>query len=235
MGRYLPRNISSRTTGIGVIMLIILFMLAGQRTIPQLFSNFLPAEANCTSLARPEDPDRHQSLVQREASADGTPIDVRVRLGGLNEDGSRTITVILTNGTVGTLPIRVPNDPIGNPNGFINVGTVSNDGVGILVNSTFAQTTLQDARTPLAEDQVRMLVPLQSCSISQTFTGAQLAGFGISQGASITGYYRNSTSGVINQRDAQSIFGDMGLWVGAVASDPEVVPVLTTIQANAGG
>lgn len=192
------------------------------------------------ALRRPVDSDLHQSLIQRVASERTTPIRVRVRIGGVNPDGSRMISLVLTNLTIGTLPIHIPNNPIGNPNGIINVGNVGGDGVGILVNSTFAQTALPDTRAPITEDQVRLLVPLQSCVVSQSFSAAQLASSGISPGVPVTGYYRNSTSGVINQRTAQSLFGDMGLWVGAVASDSEFVPVTfvpapTLIQASAGG
>lgn len=213
-------------------MLIILFMLAGQRTLPQLFSNFLPAEASCISLRPPTEADRYQSLIQRESSERFTPIRVRVRLGDLNTDGSRTITVILTNLTVGTLPVHIPNDPIRNPNGFINVNTASSDGVGILVNSTLAQTRLGDAGTPLADTQVRLLVPLQSCAVSQTFTAAQLTG--VTQGATVQAYYRNSTRGVLTQRIEQSPFSDFGLWSGVVVSNQITVPAVT-FSAEAGG
>ena len=192
------------------------------------------------ALRRPFESDLHQSLIQREASQRMTPIRVRVRVSDSNLDGSRTITVILTNLTVGALPIHVPNNPIGNPDGLINVDNMSNDGVGVYVNVPFTQTSLSDTRTPITEDQVRLLVPLQSCSISQIFPAAFLASSGISPGKVITGYYRNSTSGVINQRTAQSLFGDMGMWVGVVASDALFVPlnasiVPTPIQASAGG
>lgn len=213
------------------MMLIILFMLAGQRTIPQLFSNFIPAEAACTSLRTPSEADRFQSLIQREASSRGTPIRVRVRLGNLTPEGTRTITVILTNLTVGTLPIHVPNDPTGNPNGFINVNTTSSDGVGILVNSPLASNTLPDVGTTLNETQVRLLVPLQSCAITQTFSAAQLTG--LAQGSTIIAYYRNSTRGLIPQRNSQSTFADFGLWVGVVASNQVLVPPVT-FEAEAG-
>jgi len=205
------------------MLLIVLFMLAGQKTIPQFFSNFLPAEAECIALRSPSESDRHQSLIQRAASERMVPIRARVRIGDVNGDGSRTISVILTNMTVGTLPIHIPNNPIGNPSVQLNVDSGSGDGIGILLDSTFAQTTLPDTRAAITENQVRLLAPLQSCAISQTFPSTFA---GISPGRAITGYYRNSTSGVINQRTPQSIFGDMGLWVGAVASNAEFVPAI---------
>jgi hypothetical protein len=232
MGRYIPRNISSRTTGIGIMMLVILFMLAGQRTIPQLFSNFIPTEADCTSLRIPSEADRYQSLLQREASARGVPVRVRVRLGDLNPDGSRAITIVLTNLTVGTLPIHIPNDPVRNPNGFLNVSTPSTDGVGIVVNTPLTQGILPDTNTLLNDNQVRLLVPLQSCTISQTFTAAQLTG--VTQGATVTGYYRNTTRGVLTHRTDQSIFTDFGLWSGQAVSNQVLVPPVT-FSAEAGG
>lgn len=235
MARYIPRNLRGTNAGIGILLLIFMFVMAGPRT----FSNLISLEGSCASLRRPSEPDIHQSLIQREASQRMTPIRVRVRVSGQRDDGSQVVTVVLTNATVGTLPIVIPNDS-NFPDGRLDVNNQTSDGVGILVTGAVTLPTLSDTRAPVAYDQVRMLVPQQSCTVSRVLSAAEAAQAGLRAGAPVTGYYRNSTSGTITQRTVNSVFPDLGLWVGAVASQPVVVPSVfiptqTPIIASAGG
>ncbi|MCU0466288.1 MAG: hypothetical protein MUF38_17190 [Anaerolineae bacterium] len=232
MGRYIPRGIQGRNAGIGILLLIFLFILAGPRTLPQFISRFLPVEGACINLRQPSTPDLNQSIIQREASERMTPIRVQVRVSGQRDDGTQQIEVVLTNMTVGTLPVRIPNDPIGNPNGRMDVNNLSDDGVGVLIGGAFTQPAPVNTGAPLATDQVRLLVPQQSCTLTRVFTPGEVNQFGIRGGVGITAYYRNSTAGTINQRTPQSIFPDMGLWVGAVSSAPVAVPAFFSPTAT---
>jgi hypothetical protein len=167
------------------------------------------------------------------------PVSVQVRVGAPQPDGSIRLTVILTNMTVGTLPVLIPNDTA-SPNGRLDVGGANIDGVGVVATSTFALPTVADTRAPITLTQVRLMVPQQACSISRVLTAQEAQNAGIRPGVPVVGYYRNSTIGVLTTRSNPSLaplFGDLGMWTGAVASDPVVVPLFapTPIAASAGG
>lgn len=239
MARYLPRNLRGRNVGIGLLLLVTLYILAGPRTVPQFVSNLLPIDGSCVSLRRPSEPDLHQSLIQREASQRMVPLSVQARVSAQQPDGSYRVTVVLTNMTIGTLPVLIPSD-VNSANGRLDIGGTNADGVGVVATSTFTLPVINDTRAPISLDQVRLMVPQQTCSITRVLSAQEAQNAGIRAGAPIVAYYRNSTSGVLTTRSSttvQPLFGDLGMWTGAVASVPVVVPFVapTPIAASAGG
>lgn len=207
------RRTSNRV--VGIFLLIILAILAGPNVLPRLVSNVLPfvdEGAPCSRLRVAEDRDRHQSWIGRLATEGEDPITVEISPGLLptTATGTLDIKIIVTNNTVGTIPLVFPGD--------ILVNNPSVNGLGVVFGNSAIQQALPEAGL-IPDSNIRLLTPQQRCVERVSILGSQLGTFGIGPGTPVRAYYRNTAQGVVNTSES-SIFNDQGLWVGVAASDP---------------
>lgn len=226
--RFLGNNrVGNPNTLAGIFLLIMLAVFAGPSVLPQLIRNTLSViDASegpaCASLRTGEDRAIHQSLLGRASSQRiQPPISLDVRTGPLPPDptGNFVITVVITNETIGTIPILVTDDQlILDPNNGLNgIGVVFNNPTGIIANGT-------EGVNSYAEDRVHLLGPRQLCVHRVTLPLNQVPGFSalIDQNATVKAFYRNNARGTAIAAPGQTpIFSDQGLWVGVVESQPQ--------------
>jgi hypothetical protein len=209
------------STIFAALLLLLLVVLAGQNTFSGFFSNVFSRYFNvrpaCILMRSAYDRDDHQSLIARAASQRAQPLQVDLLVGPYptTPDGLLTLTIVLTNTTIGTVPFVYSGGvPFNNP---------VPDGFGI-VTGTQPLPPVSSTTGFLPESNIRLLVPLQSCVEVVNLTVAQLQQFGISAGTIVRAYYRNSNAGAL-QSDASAIYPDHGLWVGMAISRDQAIPV----------
>lgn len=213
---------------VGIFLLIMLAILAGPNVLPRLVSNMLPfvdEGAPCSRLRVAEDRDRHQSWIGRLATQEESPITVEVSPGLIPTVATETleIKIIVTNNTVGTIPLVFP--------GEVLVNNPSINGIGVVFGNAAIQQAAPAAGL-VPDSNVRLLTPQQRCVERVRILGSQLGSFGIGPGTPVRAYYRNTAQGVITPT-ANSIFTDQGLWIGVAASAPialEQAPFQATAQ-----
>jgi hypothetical protein len=210
--RYIRQSTNSNTI-VGIFLLIVLAVFAGPNALPRLIASFVPFADEglpCEWLRVADNRERHQSLIGRSASTipDNPPLSVEVIPDALPSDtaGEWHIRVVLANDSIGTLPVVINPNPSFQDTGAPGLGIVFNTG------------SVGQAAQPPFQSNVRLLGPRQRCVQRITVPGAQLGSLGINPGSSVTGYYRNSTPGGLNN-PGQSLYPDFGLWVGIITSE----------------
>ncbi|HEX2907600.1 MAG TPA: hypothetical protein VHO69_12100 [Phototrophicaceae bacterium] len=210
---------------VGIVLLILLAFLAGPNTLPRLISALIPdidESIPCAWLRQGLDRSEHQSLIGRAATS---PISLRVRASAVptTPDGLLTITVIVTNNSIGSVAIVYDEDQV----------RIGDDGVGSGLGLAFnAPGTIAlgggQGQTAYPETEVRILGPRQTCVHKAEFSISQLPAANIATGtATVKAYYRNTTPGIVQDNSPQStpVYTDQGLWVGVTESESVPIPL----------
>lgn len=206
------------STAFGILLIVILFVLAGQNTVSDIFARFLidlrPSCENARSVVSRES---HQSLIARAAAQRRSPFRVELEIGNYptTPEGTLDVRIILTNTSMGTAPFLL--------SGGVAVNNPSIDGFGLLTTNTLVAAPAQ-VNAPLPESNIRLLVPLQTCVQLLRLSVGDLQTFGINPGGVLRAYYRNGSTGSI-QTSAPGTYADHGLWTGVVESAAEAIPV----------
>lgn len=209
-------------TLVGIFMLIVLAVFAGPNALPRLLSSIPFADEGmpCVWLKQGFQRENHQSLIGRNASTipGDPPVSMRVLPSPIPSDPSTewVIRVVLTNDSIGTIPIVV--------NQFAVVGDNGQPGIGIVFNNP----TPLSPGTPQepAPANIRLLGPRQRCVQRISITPAQLGTLGIGPTSTIKAYYRNTSVGATSG----GIYPNQGLWVGVVES--ELQPVSFSVSTG---
>ncbi len=197
-----------------IVILLTLATFAGPNALPRLLSNFIPFVDEgppCERLRSAENRDQHQSYLGRLANQEGEPLSVRIDADDIpNElDGELVIRIIVTNESIGTVPIVYPGDII--------VNNTALNGIGLVFNSLAIEATSPQAGL-IPDSNIKLLAPRQRCVEHYSIPVADLANRGIGPNSTVQAYYRNTTPGSIAV-DEDSVFSDQGLWVGVAASN----------------
>lgn len=210
---------------VGIFLLVLLAVFAGPGTLPRLISSLIPnidESIPCAWLRQGINRAEHQSLIGRAAAS---PISLRVRPSSVpnTPDGVLTITVIVTNTSIGT--VAIVYDPA-----QVRIGDDGvTSGLGIVFNSPSPQSAgVPQGATSFPENEIRLLGPRQSCIHRLEFTASQLPAANIATGAAtVKAYYRNTSRGVVQNGNAQAtpVYTDQGLWVGIAESDSVPIPL----------
>lgn len=226
---FFRRGGDSSNTIIGIILLVMLLVFVGPNVIPGLLSRtfpFIDEGVPCGRLRQAENRANHQSLIGRSAR---NPLSIRVQPGVVptTQDGSLRISIIITNNTIGTVPM------VFDPNQVI-VGDNGSSGVGLIFTPTSPTLTTNNARTTgglttFPEATIRLLGPRQRCVHTVSFPFNQLDAAITSGQSSVRAYYRITGAGVIP--NAGGIFTDQGLALidgGYIESNPIAIPIVPT-------
>lgn len=210
---------------VGVFLLVLLAVFAGPGTLPRLISSLVPnidESIPCAWLRQGINRAEHQSLIGRAAAS---PLVVRVRPSPVPNapDGILTITIIITNTSIGTAAIVYSPDQV----------RIGDDGVtsglGVVFNSTGpVPAGVPQGGGSYPESEIRLLGPRQSCVHRLEFPITQLPAANIATGgATVKAYYRNTIPGVVQNTNAQAtaIYTDQGLWVGVAESEAVSIPL----------
>lgn len=209
---------------VGLFLLVMLAIFAGSGLLPNVVSSIIPnadESIPCgwlrTGLERAE----HQSLIGRSAT---NPIEVRIRTSPLPNQSGQTLrlTVIVTNNSIGTVPIYYSPDQV-----RIGDDGISS-GLGIVFNRAGALPAGSGGSGIYPEEDIRLLGPRQSCVHTAEWAFEQITALGLTAGQNIVkAYYRNTTPGISQLQNGarQIIFADQGLWVGIVESESVPIPL----------
>lgn len=202
-----------------------LAVFAGPGTLPRLISSVVPnvdESIPCAWLRQGFSRDQHQSLIGRAAT---NPISLRVRSSSVPTtlDGVITITITITNNSIGTIALYYNPDQV----------RIGDDGItsglGLVFNPNSAQPAgVAQGNAFYPESDIRLLGPRQSCVHKEEFPMTQLPAPNIANGTAVVkAYYRNTSRGAARQSNPQAtpIYSDLGLWVGITESAPVPIPL----------
>jgi len=206
----------------GLFLLVLLAVFAGPTVLPELIATAVPfvdEGVPCGRLRDGEDRAQHQSLLGREVSNDPSdpPISLVARSEGINADSSITVSVVVTNQTLGTVPIVI------NEGGLIAGAGDARNGFGVLFGQT-AVSPAGEGITTYPVERIRLLAPRQRCVYRATIQPGTLPNPSVLVAENVTfiAYYRNNAIGQI-PFVAGNIYQDQGLWVGTIQSEPAPV------------
>lgn len=220
------RTASRTRVGVTLLLTLLLILVVGPNRLTQLLSRVVPGFYEgipCAWLHPASDRANHQSLIGRSSP---NPIAVSVVPGSLPTDpaGMLLIHIIVINRTLGTVPI------IYDPNRVL-VGDNGSSGIGVIFEPPNTLVAAPQRTDPPAVDEsmIRLLGPQQRCVHTLEFpAGNVLIDPAINSGtAQVRAYYRNNLNSPIVSVPgavATPIYGDYGLWVGYVESEPKIVP-----------
>lgn len=226
---FLRRGGDSSNTIIGIILLVMLLVFVGPNVIPGLLSRtfaFIDEGVPCGRLRQPENRANHQSLIGRAAR---NPLSIRVQPGLVptTQDGRLRVSIIITNNTIGTVPIVFdPNQVIVGDNGSSGVGLIFTP-VSLTLTTNNVRQTAGLASFP--ETMIRLLGPRQRCVHTVEFLFNQLDAAITSGQSNVRAYYRITSAGAIST--IGGIFADQGLALidnGYIESPPVNVPIFPT-------
>lgn len=211
---------------VGIFLLVLLAMFAGPNLLPRFASNIIPGfdqGVPCEWLRRADNRANHQSLLGRSAE---NPFILSVRPGPITNDpaGVFTITVIVTNNSLGTVPLLY------DPNQII-VGDNNTSGLGLIFEPPTQTVVIgQRGGDPVSypENAIRLLGPRQSCIVRVEIpNGNVLTDPALTNGSTrVRAYYRVNSPGQVVQAAntlATPIYPDQGLWTGYVESEPVLI------------
>jgi hypothetical protein len=216
----LLRNVENPNTVAGVLLLILLLVFAGPSTIINLFSRVapnLPIDTPCDWMRNSSDRARHQSWLGRSATS---PISIEVATTPMPiaQDGVLTVTIIVVNRSLGTVPFLF------NP-AQVRIGDDGTSGLGIIFDNVISldsPTLRQDSGTYPTSD-IRTLGPRQRCVVRLDFTWTQLTQAGFGGNTNVRAFYRIASAGTLT--DAGAIFPDQGFRPFFITSEPVFIPV----------
>jgi hypothetical protein len=221
----LLRNVENPNTVAGVLLLILLLVFAGPSTIYSLISRAVPGvsiDTPCDWMRNSPDRARHQSWLGRSATS---PIVLEVATTAMpsTPEGVLTITIIVVNRTMGTVPFLF------NPN-QVRVGDDNTSGLGINflgIGGLNSPPNRQDTGTYPAAD-VRTLGPRQRCVVRLDFPLSQLIAAGVGGSTQVSAFYRIGSSGAITTTGG--IFTDQGFRPQLITSEAVIIPAASASQ-----
>lgn len=225
------RNRDNMNLPVGIFLLIMLAVFAGQGTIGGLLGRYVPGidEAPpCSWLRTAQDRAKHQSLIGRTAAQNGDPIQLSVRTTAApaTQDGMLVVFVQIRNRSLGTVPIIYDPDSV-------LIGDNNTTGLGITFipasNIPTAALNRQDA-TSYPLERIRLLGPRQRCVHRVEIPFNLLTGNITSGQSSVQAYYRGNNVGQVTQLDPQAtpIYNTQGLWQGLSQSATVPIPAAGT-------
>lgn len=234
MVRYL-RRVGNDNTLVALFALILLGVFAGPNILPRIVDTVLPSadgNTDCEWLRRGEDRALHQSLIGRQASLSGNPVEVRVVADALPATADETffIRVIIVNTTIGTVPIYYNRNDVA-------IGDDGTSGIGIVFNAQGAPGVGGQTAISYPETDIRLLGPRQRCVHRIELSpnrAAQLASNIGTGTATVTAFYRNTARGTVTSPQISAnlapVFSDQGLWIGVVASEADTIELSTAVR-----
>lgn len=211
--RYI-RDASNSNFIVGIFLLIVLAVFAGPNALPRVLSNLIPLADEgvpCERLALAFDRDRHQSLLGRAASTipGNPPMSIRVLPTPIpaSPNDNWLIRIVLTNDSIGTIPVVI--------NPTASIGDNGQNGIGLVFNTN----PVGAGGGTSAASSIRLLGPRQRCVQRVSIPVSQLGSLGATN--TIKAYYRNATQGFGGSVGA--IYPDWGMWIGVVESDNTVL------------
>lgn len=234
MGSQFRREGESSNSVIGIILLILLLVFVSPNVLPAMLSRTLPfidEGIPCARLREGRDRAYHQSLIGRLAQ---NPLSMRVEASAVptSPDGVLSIDIIISNNTIGTIPIIFDELQVivgDNPN---------SSGIGLIfrppVNLVLGNRTNQGA-TSFPESTIRLLGPRQRCVHQIDIPYARLDSTILSGQATVSAFYRITNAGITQQTNPQRqpIYPTQGLDIiqgGYIES--EAVPLRLVASAN---
>jgi hypothetical protein len=213
---------------VAIFLLLMLAIFAGPDTLPKLISSVVPSadeSVPCNWLRLGTGRAIHQSLVGRAAQQ---PIQIAVKTTSVPNtlDGSVFVSIIITNRSLGTVPILLNADP--NNVRFGDDGVTSGLGLVFNNNTQLPAGPQQQSGVPYPESSIRLLGPRQSCVNKVEMPLNQLPDPTILNGqAFVKAYYRNTDPGTSQPATSGGtvIFSTQGLWVGIVQSESIPIPL----------
>ncbi|MCB9451548.1 MAG: hypothetical protein H6672_08915 [Anaerolineaceae bacterium] len=222
------RTTNNSNALVAIFLLLMLAVFAGPDTLPRLLSQVIPAadeSVPCNWLRQGTGRATHQSLIGRAANQ---PIQIAVKTtpvpNGL--EGSIFISIIITNRSLGTVPIWVNSNP--NQVRFGDDGVTSGLGLVFNNNTQLPAGSAQQAGITYPESEIRLLGPRQSCVNKVELPLNQLPDPTIINGqASVKAYYRITDPGTSQPSTPGGtvIFPTQGLWVGIAQSESIPIPL----------
>ncbi|QPC81420.1 hypothetical protein G4Y79_17185 [Phototrophicus methaneseepsis] len=240
MGLFLRTDGDTSNTVIGIILLVMLLVFVGPTVIPRALSEtfaFVDEAIPCERLRMAEDRGRHQSLIGVSSE---NPLSIRVIPDAVpppNEVNSTwRIRIILSNDTIGTVPIVYGPDEV-------IVGDATNrSGMGLIVFDNANQEVRFDIPgnfpanigvNSYPNTSIRLLGPHQRCVHTERIPYSAIPQ-NIRGGANVAAYYRITTDGVVPAVGGMTpqIYVNQGLDVidpastgGVLVSESVIVPV----------
>ncbi|MCB9455103.1 MAG: hypothetical protein H6671_03840 [Anaerolineaceae bacterium] len=213
---------------VAIFLLLMLAIFAGPDTLPRLVSSVIPGadeSVPCNWLRLGTGRAIHQSLVGRAAQQ---PIEIDVKTTAVPNtlEGSVFVSIIITNRSLGTVPILVNADP--NQVRFGDDGVTSGLGLVFNNNAQLPAGPQQQSGVPYPESGIRLLGPRQSCVNKVELPLNNLPDPAILNGqASVKAYYRNTDPGTSQPvtPGGTVIFPTQGLWVGIAQSESIPIPL----------
>ncbi len=203
----------------GIALLILLAVFAGPTVFPEVIKDtfsFINATEGppCHTLRDGKGRTNHQSLIGRTVSTGSdSPISLSVRTGGVNNNGEFKVTVVVSNNSLGTVPILVTEGQL------ITNPTQPSSGFGVVVNSTAPVPNIGENVGSYPENRLRLLGPRQICVHEVNVPSGQVSPNIVEANSTIKAFYRNNTQGVATSTDTRpAIYSDQGLWTGVVES-----------------
>lgn len=220
MARFLNRRENPNALA-GLFLLILLGVFAGPTVLPDLIATTVPfvdEGVPCGRLRDGADRATNQSLIGREVSNNpgDPPISLEVRSEGLSGEAI-TVAVIVTNETLGTVPIVI------NSGGLLFANGDVRNGFGVV----FAQAPIAASGEGVGQypaDRIRLLAPRQRCVYRTSIPIFQVPNSSVlvAENATVTAFYRNNSTGTIPFTTG-NIYSDQGLWVGTTQSEPALI------------
>lgn len=225
--RYINRT-ENPNTFVGIFLLLLLAVFAGPTVLPELLSEniaFVDEGVSCGRLPSGEDRAIHQSALGRAVSEEiDPPLTLSVRTTPVPNDGTQnfSISVIVTNNTIATIPI------------LVNAGTLIFDpnspqnGLGVSFNNAAPVPQAGENVTTYSEERIRILGPRQTCvhRVTLAFNTLPNPSALTAGNSTIKAFYRNTTRGTaVPGPGDTAIYTDQGLWTGVVESGLETIPV----------
>lgn len=216
MARFFNRRENPNALA-GLFLLILLAVFAGPTVLPELIATAVPfvdEGVPCGRLRDGSDRAQHQSLLGREVSSDPTdaPISLIARGEGINADSSITVSIVVTNDTLGTVPIVISEG------GLISAAGDGRNGFGVLFGDTVVSAATETLNTYPA-NRIRLLAPRQRCVYRATIAANAVPNPSVlvAENVTLTAFYRNNSQGQI-PFVAGNVYQDQGLWVGVTQS-----------------
>lgn len=222
--RFLNRRENPNAVA-GLFLLILLAVFAGPTVLPALIADTLPFADEgvpCSWLRDGSLRAEHQSLIGRAVSTDParSPISLRVRVSPVMPDSTVTITVIVTNESMGTIPILVTEGNL-----ILNPQQAQN-GLGVVFGQATIGPTSGEAVGTYAAERIRLLGPRQLCVQKVTVPVSSIPNSSalVAENVTATAFYRNNSAGSL-PLTGTNVYSDQGLWVGFVQSEPTLINI----------
>lgn len=215
-----------------LLFIVMLAIFAAPNVLPDLLAQVVPfidEGVPCSRLRVSQDRAYHQSLIGRATSAErgmeSAPftLSVSTSVAPRQPGDSFVVTVVITNRSIGTVPIIIRPGQLIDPAG-------TQQGLGVIAGDTplSPPQEIPPQQANIAPEDVRLLGPRQRC-VHRVELTQNLSQF--IEGVPVRAFYRNNSAmSAVPRRsyDFAPPYIDQGLWVGLVTSNPFTIPRAAT-------